>query len=116
MPSGYTSDFLYKTNFIAGCFFLKLTKLLKQPALLHFITTGQQRFKKLSEEGFRVFLKGDILGGRHGFHCGHIFMIYAKTFCNLARTLANHKYLATLYRMVDIAFQKNFEARNFSKP
>jgi len=108
--------FLYKTKFVGGCFFLRLTKLLKQPALLHFFTSGQQRFSNVGEEGFRVFLKGDILIGRHGFHCGQIFMICAKTFCNFAKTLAKYKYLATLYSAVDSALQKNAEARQFAKP
>jgi len=29
-----------KINFLMRCFFLKLTKMLKQSAILHFITSG----------------------------------------------------------------------------
>ncbi len=49
-------------------------------------------------------------------HGDQIFVIFAKTFYNFSEIFTNHKYLVTLDRVVDIAFQKNREARPFARP
>jgi len=49
------------------------------------------------------------------YHGYQIFMIAAKTFYNLSKTLANHKYWLPLNDVVDIPFQQNPGARRFAK-
>jgi len=50
------------------------------------------------------------------YHGGQIFMIAAEAFYNLRKLWQIINIWSPLYSVVDIAFQKNPDARRFSKP